>query len=179
MKISCPSCGSVHTIPQDVIDRILAKNRSKPQSPQEQFFEEIASEADFADPVLDHKGIFEIKHRRTDAVALAVLVMGILLVIAVFAAGVWHNIAYPHESLGSAVAMQRVAVATLAAIVSLAIYLAPTAIAFFRGHPNAGAIAAVNVLLGWTFLGYALALVWALTAIADSVRATVLSRFRQ
>ncbi len=45
----------------------------------------------------------------------------------------------------------------------LAIYFAPTTIiAVQRRHHNALAIFALNVLLGWTLLGWAGALVWAL-----------------
>jgi hypothetical protein len=39
----------------------------------------------------------------------------------------------------------------------------PTIVAQFRGHPNWPAIAAVNILLGWTFIGWCVAMVWALT----------------
>jgi len=42
-------------------------------------------------------------------------------------------------------------------------YLAPTLIAYQRHHKQAPAIAALNILLGGTGLGWALALVWALT----------------
>lgn len=44
-------------------------------------------------------------------------------------------------------------------------YVLPTFIAFMRGHQNAAAITAVNILLGWTFLGWVAALVWSLTAV--------------
>jgi ABC-type transport system involved in cytochrome c biogenesis permease component len=40
----------------------------------------------------------------------------------------------------------------------------PTVIALFRKHQNVGAIAAVNLLLGWTALGWVVALVWSLTS---------------
>jgi hypothetical protein len=43
------------------------------------------------------------------------------------------------------------------------IYILPSIIAFKRGHPNAGAICALNILLGWSLLGWAASLVWALT----------------
>jgi hypothetical protein len=39
------------------------------------------------------------------------------------------------------------------------------AIAASRGHPNTIAIAALNILLGWTMLGWIASLVWALTAV--------------
>jgi hypothetical protein len=42
-------------------------------------------------------------------------------------------------------------------------YFLPTIIATLRNHRNAGAIVAVNVLLGWTFIGWVVALVWSMT----------------
>jgi hypothetical protein len=161
-----------------LIDEILAAHRPKTLSPQEQFLQGLAAEPESAEPVLGHKAFVEIKRRGTDSVALAVLAMGGVLIAAVFASNVWHNLAYPQESLDSAEGLRRVAIGTLFSIVGLSLYLVPTAVAFFRGHPNSGAIAALNVLLGWTLLGYVLALVWSLAAISDSVRATVVSRFR-
>jgi len=44
----------------------------------------------------------------------------------------------------------------------LFVYLIPTMMAFARGRKQAAAIAAVNVLLGWTVLGWIAAFVWAL-----------------
>lgn len=42
-------------------------------------------------------------------------------------------------------------------------YTVPLAIAFIARKDNRWAIAAFNLFLGWTFLGWILALVWALT----------------
>jgi hypothetical protein len=41
----------------------------------------------------------------------------------------------------------------------------PSIIAFGRRHHNRYAILALNVLLGWTLVGWAVALVWSLTAV--------------
>jgi hypothetical protein len=49
----------------------------------------------------------------------------------------------------------------LAAIVF--VYLLPWFTAAWRNHNNIGAIALVNLLLGWTFLGWVVALVWSAT----------------
>ena len=46
-------------------------------------------------------------------------------------------------------------------IVAPAMYLLPTYEAWTRDHPNLGAIAAVNVFLGWSLVGWVIALVWA------------------
>ena len=43
------------------------------------------------------------------------------------------------------------------------IYLLPAIVAFSKGHRNAMAILMLNLLLGWTFLGWVVALVWAMT----------------
>ena len=45
----------------------------------------------------------------------------------------------------------------------LAAYFIPCIVAANRNHPNMGAIAAVNILLWWTLLGWVGALVWALS----------------
>lgn len=52
------------------------------------------------------------------------------------------------------------------------VYAAPAFVAAYRNHPNVAAIAALNILLGWTFIGWVAALVWALTAVdnGDSER---------
>jgi hypothetical protein len=41
-------------------------------------------------------------------------------------------------------------------------YFLPFAIAFNKKRANAGAIFALNLFLGWTLIGWVLALVWAL-----------------
>jgi hypothetical protein len=53
-------------------------------------------------------------------------------------------------------------------------YWIPTIIAFRRKHPNKGAIAAVNFVFGWTFWGWGVALVWALSDVtAQSLKPSV------
>ena len=46
---------------------------------------------------------------------------------------------------------------------TIMIYLAPAAIAFGRNHRAAPAILALTLFLGWTGLGWIVALVWSLT----------------
>ncbi len=43
---------------------------------------------------------------------------------------------------------------------SLALYFLPTIIAIARKQPNAVAIFVLNFFLGWTFIGWVVALVW-------------------
>ncbi|WP_036792018.1 superinfection immunity protein [Pleomorphomonas koreensis] len=50
-------------------------------------------------------------------------------------------------------------------LIGLAVYFIPTFVAGHRQHHNLAAIFMLNLLLGWTFLGWALSLVWALTAV--------------
>jgi len=42
------------------------------------------------------------------------------------------------------------------------IYFIPAVIAFLKGHLSAGAIFALNLLLGWSLIGWVIALVWSL-----------------
>ncbi len=51
--------------------------------------------------------------------------------------------------------------------VAMFLYFIPAMEARRRNHRNAAAIGALNALLGWTVLGWIIALVWALT---DNVR---------
>ena len=41
-------------------------------------------------------------------------------------------------------------------------YMAPAAIAIRRSHPKRGAIVGINILFGWTGVGWIASLVWAL-----------------
>lgn len=47
----------------------------------------------------------------------------------------------------------------------LGIYLAPVIVARRRGHPNAAPILVIDLLLGWTVLGWVLSLAWAVSAL--------------
>jgi Superinfection immunity protein len=47
----------------------------------------------------------------------------------------------------------------------LVLYTLPSWIAYGRHHHQRAAIAAVNLLVGWTFVGWVIAFVWALTQV--------------
>jgi Superinfection immunity protein len=49
--------------------------------------------------------------------------------------------------------------------VAAALYFLPWLIALLRGHHNAAAIFMLNLLLGWTGLGWVVALVWSMTSV--------------
>ena len=42
-------------------------------------------------------------------------------------------------------------------------YWAPTITAFLRHHPSKGGVLDLNLFLGWTFIGWVLSLIWALS----------------
>ena len=48
-------------------------------------------------------------------------------------------------------------------IVGIVLYFVPGVVAYNRKHNNRAAILTLNILLGWTVIGWAGALVWAMT----------------
>jgi hypothetical protein len=55
------------------------------------------------------------------------------------------------------------------AVLSLPLlYILPAFIAAKRHHPQIAAIAALNILLGWSMLGWIAAFVWSLTAVPNT-----------
>lgn len=49
-------------------------------------------------------------------------------------------------------------------------YFLPTIIAIIRKHPNVVAILLINLLLGWTFIGWVAALIWSVISLASRER---------
>ena len=78
--------------------------------------------------------------------------------------------ATPNASFG-AVGILIVLGVLLGGAVLLLIYFLPTIIAFNKHKRNRGAIFALNLLLGWSFLGWVLALVWSLSEDTPSAMA--------
>jgi hypothetical protein len=76
----------------------------------------------------------------------------IITALAIFMAGVFS--AHPH--------LERWVAFLLILPVAL-FYLMPSYVAALRGHHKLMAIGAINVLLGWTILGWIVALIWAFT----------------
>jgi hypothetical protein len=59
-----------------------------------------------------------------------------------------------------------VSIGTIVVLVgALFLYLVPAIIAASRAHHQAAAIVVLNIVLGWTALGWIGALVWSLTAV--------------
>lgn len=50
-------------------------------------------------------------------------------------------------------------------VVGFLVYFLPTIIASRRSHPNGNGIALLNIFLGWTFIGWLVALIWSVSAI--------------
>ncbi len=57
----------------------------------------------------------------------------------------------------------------LASVVGLVFYFVPTIIALMREHQSGCAIGVVNLLFGWSFVGWVVSLVWALTSAQPTV----------
>lgn len=53
-------------------------------------------------------------------------------------------------------------------VVAFVAYFLPTFIAYRRGHPNGTGIFLLNIFLGWTFIGWLAALIWAVSAISKA-----------
>lgn len=52
-------------------------------------------------------------------------------------------------------------------------YFLPTFIAARRNHPNGNGIGILNIFLGWTFIGWLVALIWSVSAITKSAPESV------
>ena len=62
----------------------------------------------------------------------------------------------------------------------LSIYFLPTMVSQSRGHPQQGSILILNLFLGWTFLGWVAALIWANSSIDKNRRQkTALDVFKE
>jgi len=63
-------------------------------------------------------------------------------------------------------------------VLLLALYLVPSIVGFIRNMPNKGIICVINVFLGWTFIGWVVALAWACKAkvpVTREVKVSVLT----
>lgn len=49
----------------------------------------------------------------------------------------------------------------LGILIGIVVYFIPTIIAFSRGRRNKGAIFCMNFFLGWIFIGWVIAMIWA------------------
>jgi hypothetical protein len=77
------------------------------------------------------------------------------IIISVVAVALYFSA--PFEVAGAAIGMW--------VSISAVVYIFPWLIAIWRGHHNTLAIFALTILLGWTFLGWVAAIVWACTRV--------------
>lgn len=49
-------------------------------------------------------------------------------------------------------------------IIIILLYIIPTIVALIRKHSNTASIILTNLLLGWTFLGWVVALIWSFSS---------------
>ena len=63
--------------------------------------------------------------------------------------------------------------------VSLVCYFLPGIVATLRGHRQTAAIWALNVLLGWTVIGWIASFVWSLTNSSQTVQSIVINQDRR
>lgn len=71
----------------------------------------------------------------------------------------WAYLSFSGENVGT----------FLVCVLVMFAYLIPAIVASSRKHTNAPAIIILNLLLGWTFIGWAIALVWAFTATSNTI----------
>lgn len=73
--------------------------------------------------------------------------------------------------------MKDLLIVTVHMAILAVVYCVPWIVARSRRHRNTGAIIATNLLLGWTAIGWIVALIWSLTAnVASSEEASQTKR---
>ena len=58
----------------------------------------------------------------------------------------------------------------LVLVLAIGLYFLPGIVAHIRDHHQKNAIVLLNLFLGWTLLGWVVALVWAATAVRKDLR---------
>lgn len=86
----------------------------------------------------------------------------IILMVALFAVGLAVSGEY-HGPADFVLDFVKNALIVVIVLGVLAVYMIPWRVAKRRKHTKADAILVLNLLLGWTLIGWALALTWAMT----------------
>ncbi len=165
-RLSCASCGRSYPLPSAVIDRVRQRAEPVPPPlparPPVQPHRMAAPQAAYAmqprypRPPQGNPGLLSLFFGLALVIAA---VLGLLALGRVVAGGTTHD---PSAAIGDMVPFLGIIALGIAVFV---VYLLPTWVAVARNHHNAMAIAAVNILFGWTFLGWGIAMVWSLTAV--------------
>lgn len=153
-NVLCPSCGVEQVVPQVLIP-VAQPAMAAPPSPM---------------VVVDTPSLTDrprARHRSNDPFPVGtVAAMAVALVLVIALVLVVSREESPRGA-GADFVATATSVATGLAVIGLLLflYLIPTFIAHRRRHPNAASITALNILLGWAFVGWVAALVWALTEV--------------
>jgi hypothetical protein len=77
----------------------------------------------------------------------------------------WHSLTYSSIALANNIAENAVGImgSFIAILIVALIYFLPSVIASARDRKNGCAIFALNLLGGWTFIGWLVALIWAIS----------------
>jgi Superinfection immunity protein len=108
------------------------------------------------------------RQRQAGSAKRALAIFGALIVLAVVGIAS-SNVTKPSPSKPSSIFAGSPAELFICIFV-LPIYFAPSVIAIRRGHPNVAPIVVINVLLGWTLVGYVAALAWSVCAMQRMTR---------
>ena len=102
--------------------------------------------------------------RKVGVFAVVAISVGLLgyLVASIFALGKTASREFDGMSIDTSAISGLVCVAVVG-LFSFVFYFLPTFVAILRDHHNATAIGVLNFFLGWTFLGWVIALVWSFT----------------
>jgi len=73
----------------------------------------------------------------------------------------------PDLATGGAIAIVMIVIWLIVALIGLAFYFIPTIVATSRSHHQAATIAVINIFLGWTFIGWVVALAMAVSAVRN------------
>ena len=88
---------------------------------------------------------------------------GLFCVLGLIATACWYAQGATGLPTGAMAGFGEVFAIMAVLVLPVAIYLVPTTIAANRKHNNTAAIAVLNLLFGWTFIGWGIALIWATT----------------
>lgn len=154
IKWRCPGCGKLFSVRRELCPELCPACEDR--VPDDEPGEGEGESQQFILPDVEPTRTFRPARRPALSVAWAVfgvLLLGLVGLLVVHNSGV---------KMGDLV-LSFISVVALIVIVVVAalLYFVPTIVAFARKHANVGPIAVINVFLGWTLVGYAVALAWA------------------
>lgn len=103
----------------------------------------------------------QLQEQKKSSVWLYAALFAGILILAVVLVAISQS--SPVESEAGAAAAGGMGLLVGFLVAGLFVYFVPTLVATGRAHHNTAAIVMLNLFLGWTFLGWVAALVWAMT----------------